>query len=987
VKESVWRPITEHSRISNDTGKSDWVVAYLPTSYDTLKYSVFGELLSGVPSTYREAVVPLPILMKGLTSMTSKPRDEASRSSLAALLKMEFGKDSARWNNHPDYLQIFTDVCAVSFMGGLAYENYVNKSISARKQSYLDNLIVQTSIFETTYCTTFSQKMRALGINGIGVWALATFWPHKSWVYNLVKKFMDTRLSYWLVWWHPIYGDIRQWWKRVFYIVLARQLFSLFVDYRRLVAKRVEKLNAPKETKILVQDGSHEAALAKIIVNVVPTPGNNITTDTKPASVAKAPLQEDEEKMENPVKVKDPPSNTMHMSDRTKPVGCTYRMLTEEPSIAEMIFNDKHSYDGFMPDFCEDHPTVEKIQEDGNEYTNHEFKVADQPLNVDIPDWKLETSWTTLIEGQYSQYNLTKRFVSEFVIDNLGTETGMELTDDFYSYRPEMPRTRTKSDPELAVITNKQIALPCMTSAVVNPKQPAKNCSLSFLPGTKTELDQSFHLIGPSFIGCIPGVFASTEHNATTALLSRHLKTAPFGPEHERLWREARRKVLPEIYNLTQPYYQVCTREQWLEGTDPKKREDYQKFLARGDDLDFKNPKLHTRQFFTKTEVQIPPPGGKLVNKAPRGIQGLKIPATNIALGPFITGVSKAFSAVFTAVDINASKRDWARYNYTSGSTAERVGQWKYDMEKQGYSFLEDDFSAYDSTQGTGAHQTEMEFYKKFSPPKCALNALEQQAQTKGFSKYHKYSVKSTRKSGDQNTGLGNTEVNFVAHGGAIHAFEDLHKIKIPFSMLGLGDDNLIAYKLPASVSDEEFVKFIDTYIRNLGLEPKLSKPAFPTYCSCEFLPIRRMIGGKLKKSYVLCPKLDRYLTKMGYTTSYVGKTSKLTQGRLRGNALGQTILQLLPVGRVINSYYANLSEDKVVSSVSGEWKSHHAVESITHLQPRDVEAWFEQVYGLSKEEVVETERFMSTVIAKNNGDSCFYYHQNVAKLFLHRRS
>jgi hypothetical protein len=377
--------------------------------------------------------------------------------------------------------------------------------------------------------------------------------------------------------------------------------------------------------------------------------------------------------------------------------------------------------------------------------------------------------------------------------------------------------------------------------------------------------------------------------------------------------------------------------------------------------MNFKQPKLHCRNFFIKDEMLVPALGNDLRDKFPRGIQGLANPCTNMALGPFMHTVSSALASCFDGP-----------IAYTSGRTPEEIGDWYQDCLNDGYTFYEDDFSAFDSTQGAGAHYAEVAFYKLFNPPIEVLFTLEQQKYTKGFSHYYKYETKYTRKSGDQNTSIGNTIINMMAHLWAIQLYNTRNpNHKLQFKMLALGDDNLMAVKN----AGDDFAQFINVQISKLGLQPKCFKSKFaPTYCSSVFVPVLDLNN---KERYVLVPEVIRKLTKMSWTVTNVTKKESVT-GRLKSNELSQINNSLMPVSRAFHNYYVNLS---VQEARLARWETHKPYDSDYHLGDNTRE-WFTAVYGVSWSEVQQLEDYLHSLLVKTNGKPCFWNHPIASQMY-----
>jgi len=503
----------------------------------------------------------------------------------------------------------------------------------------------------------------------------------------------------------------------------------------------------------------------------------------------------------------------------------------------------------------------------------------------------------------------------------------------------------------------------------------------------KMDRPNSIYAIGPIFESRIPGCFNKTKQNEAVALVCRHINvTAPETYEEWKKLIDNREDYFFAFFKGVNIQNYMPNLDEWMSEIDPIKRNKIAEIALSLSEIDFENPIYHLREFFTKSEVQVPPEEG-LANKAPRGIQGLKKVHTNAVLGPFMKACSKALASSF-----RRSKYGYAKYNYTSGSNPEEMGDWFSWYKAKGYVFLEDDFSAFDSTQGEGASEMEQTFYRRFlallregnkgGPRGEGLSGylnrveicLNKQRSTYGTCNFWEYAVPFTRKSGDQNTSIGNTLVNFSAHRYALMTFPQFREIK-DFSMLGLGDDNLLALKMPVSLL-EPLRAHIETTMAQLGLKAKLTIPKNPSYCSSVFVPAKRNDGSL---TYVMVPELVRSLTKLGWTVNPLNKEDRkvITPAmRMKGNMLGCPGYSLMPILRVFYEHYTRMD---VESHKKAEWRPYnrelkygYRVGAASHPS---LYSWMEEKYGIGLSEIRAIEDDLKGYLRDANGGVFIYNH------------
>lgn len=515
------------------------------------------------------------------------------------------------------------------------------------------------------------------------------------------------------------------------------------------------------------------------------------------------------------------------------------------------------------------------------------------------------------------------------------------------------------------------ILLPTIQSKKIIPPV-AKGCKCVRLSNKPDGAVGNFTWFGPACASMIPSVFTKSSHNEQAALIGRHLNHHdPSCLEH---WRNAIAMVGKSILrDVDMVNSKVETMEQWVDAQPPNKRSRYLQELPKLDQYDFNNAKLHTRAMFIKAEIQQPPGWDEnMEDKFPRGIQGLSHPVINMILGPFMKWVSKSLAYKF----LNCTDSDWPVFGYTSGCTPSQIGAWYKDMKDRGLNFLEDDFSQFDSTQGQGCHEAETWFYEQFPGHASAKKCVSFQDKTVGYGNYYKYSCAYTRKSGDQNTSIGNTFINFLSHAYAIMRYETDFKVKVRFHMMGLGDDNVLAVDVPKDKL-KAFGDHVAATIAAMGLKPKLKVANRGTsYCSSEFVPVLR----RGVPTYVLVPNVTRLMSKLGFTTGHL--QAKDNDMRMKGNMLGNRYLQYMPVLRVFYHFYTQKK-----GKGAGEYKFNcHELSGKTDCEiTEDTFNWFSDLYGLNKGEIDELEEFIMGMLVASKSKPCLYDHVMIAHMLDYR--
>jgi hypothetical protein len=293
---------------------------------------------------------------------------------------------------------------------------------------------------------------------------------------------------------------------------------------------------------------------------------------------------------------------------------------------------------------------------------------------------------------------------------------------------------------------------------------------------------------------------------------------------------------------------------------------------------------------------------------------------------------------------------------------------------------MEDDFSAYDASQGEGAHWAEKTFFECFDLETPARYALKAQEFTTGYSKWFKYTVPFTRKSGDQNTSLGNSLLNAAAHTWALRRVG-----VVDFRMFVMGDDNLIFWKPCDSqrvpgfdwTTEAECAVHVSNELARLGLQSKIKirdNSRESVYCSSEFVPC--MVGGR--ETTIMSPLVTRKLIKFGFSAHPLPKKESAI-ARLMANELSCKTHSLVPVARIVNAFYCGYQRvvEKEYESVPDDaprYRSNEDPAVVVEAHPHAMD-WFCAVYGVSALQVQALESFLAAMLRETNGTACLWSH------------
>lgn len=613
------------------------------------------------------------------------------------------------------------------------------------------------------------------------------------------------------------------------------------------------------------------------------------------------------------------------------------------------------------------------------------------PIPV-VLDEKKRRSYTVPPESMDDSRTVHTDAYDEKLVELVSQHWGSEDLMSYSSYLSTSCYTGPVNS-EQPHIKNGKVNYDGVTSKLTLAEAPVVDPKVASYRRNKVEdakKDSKFTHYGPMYMGRLPSMFNSNAHNESIALAHRHCLPAPSGSLNVALWKMAKRSLGSsfDLKTLVDRYWgDGPSIDSWLSTMDSKKAKPLREFLDNPSEFSASD---YRRSSFIKADMQLPKAGGRLEGEAPRLIQALRKQTTNVYLGPFMSHLSKVIAKplldypFYEEDDFVSALLDdgLPQCLYSSGSDSIRIGQWYDHHVRHGRKFLENDFSRFDSTQGEGASLIEHLYYEETGYLNDNIKiALKHQTRTSGDGKYHSYKVNWTRKSGDQNTSVGNTLINITALGGALNAFKGLYRLDSRFKdfnwwMIALGDDNTVAYEGCSEQDLPELVTYIENFLSNLGLKPKLASCKVPSYLSAFFVPCQVQEGKRTIDTHVLMPNLVDHLSKMGVTT---GVMTDCAVGRMKGNLGGLGNTRHMPIVRVFHEYYCSRAEQ---ANTSGAWANQHHQLATAEVRPTDkTYQWYESAYGVSESDIEDLESFLRAHLASTNGLASFWLHPTMEKM------
>jgi hypothetical protein len=340
---------------------------------------------------------------------------------------------------------------------------------------------------------------------------------------------------------------------------------------------------------------------------------------------------------------------------------------------------------------------------------------------------------------------------------------------------------------------------------------------------------------GPNYV-C--GKCACNLHNA---LCNRHGKLQPpFTGE----FTQARARIESSLQEIRLLYEDLLVhyQEHWIEKWPKAKQEDIRRSVM----LD---PEMPERVgMFVKRE------GGQNMPTKARGIQPYMNLATQSRYGPEFTALQKACTSVWDGRFI-----DGISITFASGMNSKQLGEWMDEVYRRCAKpiFYERDGKNWDACMQAGHQDLENMIYEVAGPE--FFDFVNRGFDVKGMGKTRhgvlRYRLRGTRKSGHNNTSLGNSIVN------AMIAYEAMWRMGLTGRIIVVGDDLLVA-----CFSDFDADEFANIE-RQFGIIPEYRK--FTSWSDVSFISGIWLPGPN---GFFFAPKPGRLLKRLFWTTKTVAR-------------------------------------------------------------------------------------------------------------------
>jgi len=534
-----------------------------------------------------------------------------------------------------------------------------------------------------------------------------------------------------------------------------------------------------------------------------------------------------------------------------------------------------------------------------------------------------------------------------------------------------IPKLVTRLEPDNTVIGG---------SVVVKEVTPLKD---------RVKVGEFYH-VGPACAYLLPVAFSTnSKHNEVVALTRRHLNknhdlAMPKNVTIVSYWNTLSQVSAPLFAEYAKRFKEVVGFREWLDGQKPVKRELYMRALNTGcmsEVLVANGKRWHERGSFLKDELRLQDPDKPATAAKPRLIQGLQYPFIQGQLGWWCSTVAKIFKDNFLFMqEADGTVRE-SLFSFSSGKSPVEMGEWYGHYKRQGYTFFENDFSSFDSTQSIGCHKAEKAVYELFADVvfrewdnglvegkgvrSCWEQAYDFQRDTKGRTRFYKYECVGTRKSGDPNTSVGNTIINCMSNYAAVKKY--LGRVGGgECRIMAVGDDCLIAVKLSDTSKLEGMVQSVESYMTKLGLESKFKYSGeTPTYCS--MIAVEALVKGI--STFVWVPEITKRLQKVGFTVNPLKKGETPAQ-RMFSELNSVEAKDYCPIYSHLANAYKTVAGGKV--SV-GDGTLVHMPRSEERVTLEKGSDWTLRYYGISMGEVESFGRKLSDMILQTRGGA-FYY-------------
>lgn len=348
-----------------------------------------------------------------------------------------------------------------------------------------------------------------------------------------------------------------------------------------------------------------------------------------------------------------------------------------------------------------------------------------------------------------------------------------------------------------------------------------------------------------------------------------------------------------------------------------------------------------------------------------RLIQAYRNLRTQAAFAPHFYAIQKALTSLGRHYP-----RPGQRVSVTIGSgfNATSLGGWLTEtlaLTTGPRTFYERDGKAWDATMQLGHFELTERVYSIFGTP--FLTFVRAGYDCKGSvdtdSGRLKYTIKGTRKSGHNDTTLGNNIIN------AAITYESLTRLGLTGHILVAGDDLLVV--LDGDVDCQPLIALESS----LGIRPEAR--AFKSPFSVSFIS-GCFYGQGPMTSFSFIPRPGRIIERLGWTTS--PPSARVHLAYLRGVALGLSpVLGEIPVVRCILAYWRSI--DAPPGPRDSRYYVYRDSAPVDFGHDRAPMTWFCARYSLVAADVLDCERLLNAALAASCSVPFFFSHPTITRM------
>jgi hypothetical protein len=404
--------------------------------------------------------------------------------------------------------------------------------------------------------------------------------------------------------------------------------------------------------------------------------------------------------------------------------------------------------------------------------------------------------------------------------------------------------------------------------------------------------------------------------------------------------------------------HKAYSNEAWLKSLPPQKRLKKSQAVDEVANLGILNAKqcevqtILKNEFCNRKDKNLPDEKQPIDARIVSGREAVY----DVIGGPIIKKISKMVASWWNFEDPDHDEHVKG-ITYCTGKTKAQVGSWmKQQIDtKKNPIFYNTDYKRFDASTNFSLLAIEASIYQALHPNDTMFKAwLSQQLVTNGRLVFRnkkdlavkaqiKYFCYGTRKSGDQNTSIGNTILNVMMQLYALeyaghNVTELLNSGKL--DILALGDDTVICTD-GIEIDQETHVKVI----RHLGLIIQIERKNqhTVTFCSSYFVPA--VVNGV--DTFLLTQKLGRNLSRAYNSAKWVEPSR--SRAWVKSNAFAyQHDMEHIPFMYAwhANKYARNINEKAVKLDPDDHYK-HLSADTMV-CQSVKFSLWAQAVYGFT---------------------------------------